>query len=160
MRSRGTACREWTACFSSDALQTEDDRKKWINKILYRSRQRGFLELDLLVGLWAEQHVPQMDMNMLQQFSLILEQENPDLFKWLTGQQPPPQELQHNPAYVALSQHVQQQLAENAPSAAQAAAGQEWVRGWDDAWSQEQAAAAAPALAAALFMCAADAAAG
>jgi succinate dehydrogenase flavin-adding protein (antitoxin of CptAB toxin-antitoxin module) len=47
---------------------------QWINKILYRSRQRGFLELDLLVGLWAEQHVPQMDMHMLQQFSLLLEQ--------------------------------------------------------------------------------------
>jgi hypothetical protein len=27
-------------------------------------------------------------------------QENPDLFKWLTGQQQPPQELQQNPAYM------------------------------------------------------------
>jgi hypothetical protein len=34
----------------------------------------------------------------------------------------------------ALSQHVQQQLADNAPAAAQAPAGQEWVRGWEDAW--------------------------
>jgi hypothetical protein len=45
-----------------------------INKLLYRSRQRGFLELDLLVGLWAEQEVPRMDTNMLQQFNVVLDQ--------------------------------------------------------------------------------------
>jgi hypothetical protein len=32
----------------------------------------------------------------------------------------------------ALSKHVTQQLAENSPQEAQAAAGKEWVRGWDD----------------------------
>lgn len=31
-----------------------------------------------------------------------------------------------------LSQHVAAQLAANSPQAAQAAAGKEWVRGWDD----------------------------
>jgi succinate dehydrogenase flavin-adding protein (antitoxin of CptAB toxin-antitoxin module) len=45
-----------------------------INKLLYRSRQRGFLELDLLVGLWAEQEVPKMDTAMLQQFAVVLDQ--------------------------------------------------------------------------------------
>lgn len=45
-----------------------------INKLLYRSRQRGFLELDLLVGLWAEQEVPKMDIDMLQQFTVVLDQ--------------------------------------------------------------------------------------
>lgn len=98
-----------------------------INKLLYRSRQRGFLELDLLVGLWAEQEVPKMDTHMLQQFTVVLDQvssckrpaagrgaehccegapslrvslqENPDLFKWLTGQQEPPNEMQGNSAF-------------------------------------------------------------
>jgi len=45
-----------------------------INKLLYRSRQRGFLELDLLVGLWAEQEVPKMDRGMLQEFATVLDQ--------------------------------------------------------------------------------------
>jgi hypothetical protein len=45
-----------------------------INKLLYRSRQRGFLELDLLVGLWAEQEVPKMDIDTLQQFTVVLDQ--------------------------------------------------------------------------------------
>jgi hypothetical protein len=49
-------------------------RMQLVNKLLYRSKQRGFLELDLLVGLWAEQHIPQMDSSMLQQFTVVLEQ--------------------------------------------------------------------------------------
>ena len=44
-----------------------------INKLLYRSRQRGFLELDLMVGLWAEREVPQMSRAMMDQFSVVLD---------------------------------------------------------------------------------------
>lgn len=28
-----------------------------INRLLYRARQRGWLELDLLVGMWTERHI-------------------------------------------------------------------------------------------------------
>ncbi|KAF8071169.1 YPTC6 [Scenedesmus sp. PABB004] len=118
------------------------EHKKLVNKLLYRSKQRGFLELDLLVGLWAEQEIPRMDVPTLHALAAVLDQENPDLFKWLTGQLPPPAEMQANPAYAALSAHVAQQLAANAPQAAQAAAGREWVRGWDDYSSKGSAAAA------------------
>jgi succinate dehydrogenase flavin-adding protein (antitoxin of CptAB toxin-antitoxin module) len=45
-----------------------------VNKLLYRSRQRGFLELDLLVGLWAERELPRMDAATLQQFTHVLGQ--------------------------------------------------------------------------------------
>jgi len=44
------------------------------NKLLYRSKQRGFLELDLLMGLWAEENIPHMDMPTMEEFSLVLDQ--------------------------------------------------------------------------------------
>ena len=43
-------------------------RKVLVNRLLYRSRQRGFLEMDLLVGIWAEKQVPVMSEDMLRQF--------------------------------------------------------------------------------------------
>lgn len=65
-----------------------------------------------------------------------LSQENPDLFKWLTGQLPPPEDVSSNPAYTALCAHVTQQLGDNRAPSAAAPAGAEWVRGWDDAWKK------------------------
>ncbi len=66
---------------------------------MYRSKQRGFLEMDLLVGLWAERNVPELDEEALAAFTVVLDQENPDLFKWLTGQVPAPEHMLQNPAY-------------------------------------------------------------
>ena len=74
-------------------------RKVLVNRLLYRSRQRGFLEMDLLVGIWAEKQVPVMSEDMLRQFEAVLDQENPDLYKWLTGQEPPPAAMAENAAY-------------------------------------------------------------
>eukprot|EP00879_Flechtneria_rotunda_P003528 GHRR01003760.1.p1 GENE.GHRR01003760.1~~GHRR01003760.1.p1 ORF type:complete len:150 (+),score=32.82 GHRR01003760.1:222-671(+) len=120
-------------CLATEGLEQDEHRKKLVNKLLYRSKQRGFLELDLLVGLWAEEQIPKMGTHMLKQFAQVLDQENPDLFKWLTGQQQAPQDMQQNQAYQALSQHVSQQLDEFRPAAAKTAEGKEWIRGWDDA---------------------------
>ena len=63
--------------------------------------------------------------------------ENPDLFKWLTGQLPPPEDVASNPAYAALRAHVQQQLGHNSHQSSQAPSGREWVRGWDDMWKKQ-----------------------
>ncbi|KAJ9512267.1 hypothetical protein QJQ45_012834 [Haematococcus lacustris] len=104
------------------------------SRLLYRSKQRGFLELDLLVGLWAEKEIPAMNLPMLQDLAVMLDQENPDLFKWLTGQLPPSELMASNMAFKALRKHVAQQLGSNSQQKSHASQGVEWVRGWDDAW--------------------------
>ena len=55
--------------------------------------------MDLLVGMWAERNVPRMDAAKLQAMEQVLEQENPDLFKWLTGQTTASEAMQANPAF-------------------------------------------------------------
>ena len=48
-----------------------------VNRLLYRARQRGFLELDLLVGLWAERNIPAMGPDALAAFSEVLQRSPP-----------------------------------------------------------------------------------
>ena len=83
------------------ALQQDPElrHKVLVNRLLYRSRQRGFLEMDLLVGIWAEKKIPTLNEANLRQFELILDQENPDLYKWLTAQEQPPAHIAQNTAY-------------------------------------------------------------
>merc|ERR1712046_432068 len=62
-------------------------------RLIYRSKQRGWLELDILLGDWSSANLKDMNEPQLQEFENILDLENPDLFKWLTGQQGLPEEL-------------------------------------------------------------------
>ena len=41
---------------------------------MYRARQRGWLELDLLVGMWAERQIQQLSPQMLNDFEVLLDQ--------------------------------------------------------------------------------------
>lgn len=127
------------------AIQQDPElrRKVLVNRLLYRSRQRGFLEMDLLVGIWAEKQIPQLSENMLQQFEIVLDQENPDLYKWLTGQEQPPQDVVENAAYQALFKDVSLQLRDHIDQTARAPEGKEWVRGWDD-WNKASETAVKP----------------
>ncbi|GLI64743.1 hypothetical protein VaNZ11_008110 [Volvox africanus] len=121
---------------SVDANTSEERRKGMVNKLLYRSKQRGFLELDLLIGLWAETHIPQMGLVQLNEMAQVLDEENPDLFKWLTGQLQPPERMSKNAVFEAIRSHVAQQVQDSAPATTRATAGRDWVRGWDDSWRE------------------------
>jgi succinate dehydrogenase flavin-adding protein (antitoxin of CptAB toxin-antitoxin module) len=65
-------------------------RKK---QLLYRSRQRGWLELDLILGSWAERHVFSLSDDELQQFESIVRRENPDLVQWLINKKEVPDDV-------------------------------------------------------------------
>lgn len=70
-----------------DALDGERRR------LLYRSKQRGWLEMDIMLGNWAASNLQRLEKGELKQYAELLEMENPDLYKWLTGQEPVPDEV-------------------------------------------------------------------
>ncbi|KOO25478.1 succinate dehydrogenase assembly factor [Chrysochromulina tobinii] len=75
-------------------LFADDDKLR--RRLLYRSKQRGWLEMDIMLGDWAAANLQKLDSVKLQQFQEIIDMENPDLFRWLTGQAPIPAEM-NNP---------------------------------------------------------------
>ena len=80
--------------------------------MLYHSKMRGWLELDLIMGTFAERYLPNLGEKDLEDYATILEEENPDLFKWISGQIPPPDHLKSLPVLQLLLKHVN----ENHPS--------------------------------------------
>ncbi|CAH2070413.1 unnamed protein product [Thlaspi arvense] len=113
-------------------LSSEENKRITINRLLYRSNQRGFLELDLVLGNWVEENVNSMDENAVKSLIHVLDLENPDLWKWLTAQEQPPEAVSSNPVFMALHEKVMKNLNKHAAPETRAAAGEPWVRGWDD----------------------------
>ncbi|KDP22524.1 hypothetical protein JCGZ_26355 [Jatropha curcas] len=113
-------------------LSSEESKRRLFNRLLYRSKQRGFLELDLVLGKWVEEHISSMDENGIKALVHLLDLENPDLWKWLTCQEQPPEAVSTNPVFSAVRDKVMNNLNRHAAPETRAIPGQPWVRGWDD----------------------------
>ncbi|CAM6089349.1 unnamed protein product [Calypogeia fissa] len=109
-----------------------EERRRLLNRILYRSRQRGYLELDLLLGKWATDNIEQLDDQGLVSLVAVLDEENPNLLSWITGQVEAPEDIAKNPVFLAIHKQVSALLNEHSSIETRAKAGQPWVRGWDD----------------------------
>lgn len=110
----------------------DENRRRFLNRLLYRSKQRGLLELDLVLGSWVEENIQSLDETHLNALVEVLDLENPDLWKWLSAQEPAPEALIKNPVFSALHEKVLKKLNAYASPETRAAPGQPWVRGWDD----------------------------
>eukprot|EP00898_Chlorokybus_atmophyticus_P001209 jgi/Chlat1/2089/Chrsp17S02692 len=132
--------------FAAEASCSEEKsaRERRISRLLYRSRQRGLLELDLVMGRWAADHASGMSASALDAYEELLGEENPDLWRMLTGQAEPDPRLVNNEAFAALRDHVGSHLRAHATTSARAPPGREWVRGWDDYKNNDDRAAGTP----------------
>lgn len=58
-----------------------DVRKK---RLVYRSKQRGWLEVDLLLGTWANENVQRLDSDELDQYEAFVNLETIDIYNVIT----------------------------------------------------------------------------
>jgi antitoxin CptB len=65
-----------------------DDRHK---QLLFRAWRRGFRELDLILGAFAEQRVAEMTDEDLRHFERLLEAPDQEVYAWVTGQATAPE---------------------------------------------------------------------
>jgi len=61
-------------------------------KLLFRAWHRGMREMDLILGQYADQYLPEFSDEQLDEFEQLLEVLDRDLLKWVTGESPTPEE--------------------------------------------------------------------
>lgn len=65
-----------------------DERRK---KLKFRAWRRGFREMDLLMGTFADAHIADLSEAELDEFERLLATPDWDVFAWLVGQRPVPE---------------------------------------------------------------------
>ncbi len=74
---------------SKEELELEVRRKR----LVYRSKQRGWLEVDLLLGTWAHENVHSLSMDELDQFEEFVNLETIDIYNVITLRMDVPEEM-------------------------------------------------------------------
>lgn len=67
--------------------ETPENRLK---RLMMRSARRGTKEMDIILGRYAEAHLEAMDAAALDGYEALLEENDHDLYQWVTGQVPAP----------------------------------------------------------------------
>jgi len=62
-------------------------------RMIYRSKQRGWLEADLLMGAWAVKNVPHLSDAELDEYELLLKEETIDIYNYVSGKDALPPHL-------------------------------------------------------------------
>jgi antitoxin CptB len=75
------------SALSSAAL---DDRRR---RILFRAWRRGVREMDLIMGRFADAHLPAMSDDELAEFERLLDVPDTRALAWIMGGEPPPYEF-------------------------------------------------------------------
>lgn len=82
-------------------MSLENRRKR----LIFRSGHRGTKEMDIIMESFAVQSVPSFSEEELDQYESILEQNDPDLYNWITGQEIAPDALVSLKVFQSLLNH-------------------------------------------------------
>lgn len=63
-------------------------------KLTFRAWRRGFREMDLLMGSFADKHIVELDEDGLAEFERLLVVPDWEVYAWLIGQKPVPENHQ------------------------------------------------------------------
>ena len=78
-----------TAASSKEEMELDVRRKR----LVYRAKQRGWLEVDLLLGTWANQNVSKLGADELDQFESFVNLETIDIYNVITLRSDVPEEM-------------------------------------------------------------------
>lgn len=65
-------------------------------RLIYRSLYTGMKETDVLLGPFAQQHLPGFSSAQLDQYEQLLKEPDPDILDWVSGRQDVPDVHDHD----------------------------------------------------------------
>lgn len=77
---------------------SSENRRK---RLLFRAQRRGFKEVDLIFGAYADRHLAALDEAGLDQFEALLTAPDQEVYAWLRGAEPVPAGYD-NPVFAGL----------------------------------------------------------
>ncbi len=78
----------YTVAMVDDGMESPAERRR--ARLRFRAQRRGFKEVDLIFGAFAELHLPALSETELDQFEALLEAPDQEVFGWLKGAEPVP----------------------------------------------------------------------
>ncbi|KAJ3411592.1 succinate dehydrogenase assembly factor 2 [Chytridiales sp. JEL 0842] len=84
---------------ANESIETKRARLVWM------SRKRGILETDLLLSTFAKVYLGKMDMQALDEYDALLEENDWDIYYWATGARQPPPEVKGMKFWEDLVEH-------------------------------------------------------
>ena len=82
---------------------TETPRHR-LKRLSMRAHRRGTKEMDLILGGWADAHLAALPPDDLDALEALMEENDQDLYTWVTGQVPPP--ARHAPLLARIAAHA------------------------------------------------------
>lgn len=71
-------------------MKTPETTEARLKRMKMRSWRRGTKEMDLILGPFADQHLAGMSADALDRYDALLEENDQDLYPWITGAAPAP----------------------------------------------------------------------
>lgn len=87
---------------SPEKVESLNTKRK---RLIYRSWHRGTKEMDMLLGKFAEIHIPNMSEPELGKYEALLDLNDPDLYEWYSNPEKLPQEHRNEVMALFLAFH-------------------------------------------------------
>ena len=80
-----------------------NDLETYKKKIIYKASHRGSKEMDILLGNFINKYIDLFNENELQQFDLILDNDDDDIYQWILGKSDIPNKYQNRVLFLLLN---------------------------------------------------------
>lgn len=74
-------------------MTTSDEDAVRRRRIAFRAWHRGTREMDLIMGRFADSELSKLDDEALDSFEALMEQPDPEIYKWVSGESPVPADV-------------------------------------------------------------------